>query len=149
MDITTNTPEPTIPTNTPEPTTPTKRRHRRTRPPGESIYGSVKSSNQDEKEPGPDVAPGSVRATTQTTPAGFRVSPKRLNTLAANIAGTYATVGVFVSARNQYDGLAIIACAEPRANELARALSHNKRLFELAERVFAQGDVMKAVIGHG
>jgi hypothetical protein len=72
-----------------------------------------------------------------------------LKVLTDNLTQAYATAGVFISGRNQYDGMILIMCAEQRAQEMALALSHNKQIFELVERVFAQGDITKCIVGHG
>jgi len=69
--------------------------------------------------------------------------------LAENIASIYGTMGVFLAGRNQYDGMVLISGAHDRATEVVNVAAHNKRNFELLERIFAQGDFMKMVVGHG
>lgn len=108
-------------------------------PPKESTHGLDDSGTEQASK---DIAPKSHAGS-------WRVSKKRLDILAQDIAATYATAGIFISARDQYDGLLIIATSTERASELAVALSHNKQFFELAEKIFKQGDIMKCVIGHG
>jgi hypothetical protein len=140
------TPEQNTPTKDPPPTSTamkkpaTRSHHRKTSAPGVSTSGSGVSARKTPVEP-KDVAPKPVYA------AG--ISDKRVKLLTENIAGAYGTVGVLVASRNSYDGMVLLSGAYARAEEIVNVASHNKRAFELLERLFAQGDVMKLVVGHG
>lgn len=125
-----------------------KRKHRSnpTNPRKGNTYGQGNSGKIVDGTLEEDVAPKGMG---KPPVPSWRVSAKRASMLKENVAGTYASIGILVSSRDSYDGMVILSSAEARATELVAVASHNKRLFELLERVFTQGDTMKMFIGHG
>ena len=68
--------------------------------------------------------------------------------LADKYAALYATLGVFVSSRDTYDGVLLMKCAQARAEELIRAARHDKRVYGFLEKVANGSDVGTCIIGH-
>lgn len=68
--------------------------------------------------------------------------------VAQKLTELYATVGMFISSADTYDGLLIIKTASQRAEEMVRACRHDKRAWQVLVRIANGSDVGSMVIGH-
>lgn len=129
--------------NTPEQTTPTK-------PP---LPPPVMDSNLLNPYPLSQIPPPADTGTLEKS-ALEQIAPQSELTpnqkkLALQLAGIYATAGMFVSGFNTYDGLLLVSQAETRANEVVMAARHNKTAMKWVERLCSGNDLVAAIIGHG
>lgn len=68
--------------------------------------------------------------------------------LALKFTEMYATVGLFVSAADAYDGIVLMKQSSNRANELIRAARHDKRMYAFLEKFANGSDLGGFILGH-
>lgn len=112
-----------------------------------------KKTNKKSPLPGPDIPTSEKledkksRVAKEETP--FDTLTPAQQKLAEKYASIYAMMGVFLSARDTYDGMVLIGSAQKRAEELVRAARHDKRVMKVLEKIANSSDIGSALLGHG
>ena len=73
----------------------------------------------------------------------------RLAKLTNELAKLYATIGLFTTRFDTYDGLILIRESHHRATEVVNVAKHHKRMLEALEAIVDSNDYVACFIGHG
>lgn len=69
--------------------------------------------------------------------------------LVKKLSDFYATIGLFVSRADVYDGLVLIKESENRATEMVRVAKHHRGMYKILERISESNDYITCAVGHG
>jgi hypothetical protein len=133
-----DTPPVSTNTDTLQANTPTKRSHHKKTITAPKVETS-----------GLDTSGGSSTKPPVTRNRQARVNPAKLKQVTDGITSLYATLGIALYARDQYDGLVVMTTAQDRAVELVNVAKHHKWLMDLLIRITQSSDYVTLVIGHG
>jgi hypothetical protein len=104
-----------------------------------SAAAPVKKSHHKKKEP--EVVDGEISLPPELTPAQKK--------LAMQLSGLYATIGIFVTRFDTYDGMLLISESEKRAQEVIMVARHHKGVLAIIERIVTGNDYVSLLMGHG